>query len=325
MFHMKLDAGGDDVRTILGALCSFVLFLIVLLFAYLKADVLINKKDVDILSTLNDNFFTPDDVIDYKSGFNIAAAFTAYDSETEDILDPTYGEIVFMHYYWGVQEDGQYKAGRRRIDSQRKCSQEELGFGDNPKDSKFNPSNEGNKALVDLYQKKFHCLGEEDLYVFGDFNSDRASLMNVQLVLCNKETQPNLECKSEDDIKKFLRNKYVLLLYNQVRFDSNFYGQEAIRRESQIKWITINTQIQMSSPYTLSQTQLFLQDQAINLDDLTELDDNTIFKLEPLPAQSYEKDYNAQSDITIEVNPQQRVVARDGYTFLDLLSDVGGI
>ena len=105
-FHMKLDGASDDLRSILGALCSLVLFLIVLGFAYLKADVLINKKDVDILSTVNDNFFTPDDVLNYSNGFNIAASFTAFDSETEDILDPTYGEIVFMHYYWGTQEGG---------------------------------------------------------------------------------------------------------------------------------------------------------------------------------------------------------------------------
>lgn len=143
-FNMKLDAGSDDVRSILGALCSLILFIIVLGFAYLKADVLINKKDVDILSTSNDSFFTPDDVIKFSKGFNIAAAFSAFDSETEDILDPTYGEIAFMHYAWGVQEDGTYASGRKKIESQRKCSREELGLGDDPAQSKFMTTNESN-------------------------------------------------------------------------------------------------------------------------------------------------------------------------------------
>ena len=49
----------------------------------------------------------------------------------------------------------------------------------------------------------------------------------------------------------------------------------------------------MSNPYTISQTQLFLQDEAINLDDITELADDTIFKIEELTARSYEKDYVA--------------------------------
>lgn len=56
-------------------------------------DVLINKKDVDVLSTLNDLHFTPDDIFNYSNGLNIAVAFTAYDSNPEPILDPTYGTI----------------------------------------------------------------------------------------------------------------------------------------------------------------------------------------------------------------------------------------
>ena len=91
---------------------------IVLLFAYLKADVFIKKKDVDILSTVQDRFFTPEDVVDYtNNGFSVAAAFTSYDSETEDILDPSYGELVFNHYFWGENEDGVYESGRKRIQS----------------------------------------------------------------------------------------------------------------------------------------------------------------------------------------------------------------
>ena len=81
----------------------------------------------------------------------------------------------------------------------------------------------------------------------------------------------------------------------------------------------------MSNPIRLSSTQLFLQDGTINLDDLTELDDASIFSLESMPVLPYEKDYNAQADVTIEVNPNLRVVARDMYTFLDLLSDIGGM
>ena len=58
---------------------------------------------------------------------------------------------------------------------------------------------------------------------------------------------------------------------------------------------------------------------------MTELEDDTIFNIRPLQPRSYEKDYNAQVDITFEVNPHQLVIARDMYTFLDLLSDIGGM
>ena len=60
-------------------------------------------------------------------GLNIAAAFTAYDSETEPIDDPTIGEIVFNHYKWGKNADGSIFAGRYKIKAHR-CSEAEVGL-----------------------------------------------------------------------------------------------------------------------------------------------------------------------------------------------------
>jgi len=33
-------------------------------------------------------------------------AFTSFDDETEDILDPSYGSVVFAIDEWGVDENG---------------------------------------------------------------------------------------------------------------------------------------------------------------------------------------------------------------------------
>ena len=43
------------------------------------------------------------------------------------------------------------------------------------------------------------------------------------------------------------------------------------------------------------------------------------------PTISYEKDYIVQLDITIEMDLDLHIVSRDGYTVLDLFSDIGGI
>lgn len=58
---------------------------------------------------------------------------------------------------------------------------------------------------------------------------------------------------------------------------------------------------------------------------MTELENETVFSLDRLPTKSYEKDYDVQLDITVEMNLNQLIVARDGYTILDFISDVGGI
>ena len=79
---------------------SLLLTLVVFAYAYQKADVLVTKKDVDILSTTNENSFDPDYIFSYNNGFNIAAAFTAYDSNTEIISDDSMGELVFDAFSW---------------------------------------------------------------------------------------------------------------------------------------------------------------------------------------------------------------------------------
>ena len=44
-----------------------------------------------------------------------------------------------------------------------------------------------------------------------------------------------------------------------------------------------------------------------------------------MPTTSYEEDLSVQMDITVEKNLDQIVIARDGYTLLDLISDIGGM
>ena len=43
------------------------------------------------------------------------------------------------------------------------------------------------------------------------------------------------------------------------------------------------------------------------------------------PIKTYEKDYYTYMDFTIEMNLDQKVIARTGYTYLDFFSDIGGL
>ena len=64
----------------------------------------------------------------------------------------------------------------------------------------------------------------------------------------------------------------------------------------------------------------------MHVDALTEQIINTVFKLEKYPAYSYEKpDRSVQMDITLEMDLTLTGLSRDGYTFLDWISDIGGI
>lgn len=79
-------------------------------------DVLIAKKDVDMLSAVLDYYFDENYIFDYQQGFNIAIAFTAFDGETDWILDDSYGEIVFNAYSWGYNEEGAPFTSREKLE-----------------------------------------------------------------------------------------------------------------------------------------------------------------------------------------------------------------
>lgn len=68
-----------------------------------------------------------------------------------------------------------------------------------------------------------------------------------------------------------MRNKFLLIVYNQIRFDSRKYGNDAVTTESKFMWQIVNTQVQQTLPFKISTTELILQDEFVNLDSLTEL------------------------------------------------------
>ena len=69
--------------------------------------------------------------------------------------------------------------------------------------------------------------------------------MNVQLKKCHDRP----DCKSDEEILKFFRNKFLLLFYNRVRFDQRYYGAESITFETRFHWLRINTQMQQTIPF----------------------------------------------------------------------------
>lgn len=63
---------------------------------------------------------------------------------------------------------------------------------------------------LELYQRKFLCPPQKELYVYGDYNSHKGSMLNIQLHMCHDRP----DCKSEAEIKSFLRGKFFILLFN---------------------------------------------------------------------------------------------------------------
>lgn len=116
------------------------------------------------------------------------------------------------------------------------------------------------------------------------------------------------------------------MLHNQIRFDSEKFGSESIIQESTIVKFEFSQKVQLTYPLAISKTELFLQDKAIDLDDLTELQDASVFKFQK--QQIRIRNIAAPEflvSVQIEMGYDLNIVVRTTYNFLDLLSDVGGV
>ena len=64
---------------------------------------------------------------------------------------------------------------------------------------------------------------------------------------------------------------------------------------------------------------------AVDLDELTELEDSSVFKLEQKNSRPFERVPSFVIGLALEMNYDLNVVSRNTYNIFDLLSDIGGI
>ena len=97
------------------------------------------------------------------------------------------------------------------------------------------------------FKNKFRCADnpERDLELWGDFNSQKTQQLAIRFRRCTGKDY----CKSEEEVRDWLRRKYIVILYNQVRFDTEQYFENSRVEESRIKYIQINSQVNELTPF----------------------------------------------------------------------------
>ena len=102
--------------------------------------------------------------------------------------------------------------------------------------------------------------------MWGDYNSSKAQLISVVFRMCEGEDY----CESREAIQAWLKRKFIVLLYNQKRFDTRKFHSASVIEESKIEYIPINTQVREIIPFRINRVHIELQDyNQINLGDFT--------------------------------------------------------
>ena len=59
------------------------------------------------------------------------------------------------------------------------------------------------------YRDKFRCIDADDLQIWGDYNSAKAQQLAIRFKMCQGEG-----CESEENIREWLKRKYIVIVYN---------------------------------------------------------------------------------------------------------------
>ena len=60
--------------------------------------------------------------------------------------------------------------------------------------------------------------------IYGNFDAKKAKLLRAYLDRCHDMDY----CRSEEEIDEYMKDKYLLMLRNQIRFDSSLYYYDSI-------------------------------------------------------------------------------------------------
>ena len=104
---MKLDDQIRTLPTLAGLISTICVILVVSSYSMIQFEKLVLKEGEDILETTKEDFFDDTHELTFEDGINFAVGLSSFDTNTEPILDPQYGELVFIKRRWKFsQEEG---------------------------------------------------------------------------------------------------------------------------------------------------------------------------------------------------------------------------
>ena len=154
-------------------------------------------QEPTVIESVEDSYFTPDDVFTDEIGLNFAFGISSFTEEEEiqPYEEPLYGKLVASYQTWGQDENGNYYQNRVPITVSR-CSAHELGFGKKSRNNFYNIKPSQEKDLKRFY-RKFWCLDEE-MSLNGDYNSDKGSTLMLEWQRC--AASEGITCKDPAEI-----------------------------------------------------------------------------------------------------------------------------
>ena len=102
---------------------------------------------------------------------------------------------------------------------------------------RFWPYHESLRTDVSTFAHKFMCI-DQNIEVYGSYNSAKAQHLSIIFKKCDSAVRT---CKSDEEIERYTRRKFLVTLQNGKRFVLDQYNEKKIMRESMISWNSVSS------------------------------------------------------------------------------------
>ena len=97
---------------------------------------------------------------------------------TDELIDPSYGELVFNVQSWGYDADGNWNDNVRQIQDHA-CTRDELNISEVPDNPKFFEPSKDTAGIVNYYSNYLRCIDNRELSINGHSYSENVSRLEI--------------------------------------------------------------------------------------------------------------------------------------------------
>lgn len=94
---------------------------------------------------------------------------------------------------------------------------------------------------IKFYYKKLKCIETDKLNIQGDYNSAKGRSLVLEFKKCEQTLDNPITCKSDQDIKDWIKRKFILTFWNSRRFVLEEFGDGKVVPESRSCWVPLNS------------------------------------------------------------------------------------
>ena len=161
----------------------------------------------------------------------------------------------------------------------------------------------------------------EDLILYGDYDQETARNLAIVFEKCNNDTS-EVPCKSQEEFKDWMLEKYIVTLTNEKTFQTFQFDEERVLAQSIIHWYPLSSDRRAEHVNKIQRSNIVMNDSPFNIGQY-DTDTGFVIKAEISRDLPYRNDF--QNSITYEVSLKQSTYTREVFSFVELLSSIGGL